>query len=64
MKRLLLAMALVSFLLVPVMGGAAEKFPIKPIELDVPFAAGGSTDVWPDWSLSTLPNISTSPWSW
>ena len=33
------------FLLFPVFGRAAEKFPTKSIELDVPFAAGGSTDV-------------------
>jgi tripartite-type tricarboxylate transporter receptor subunit TctC len=33
------------FLLLPAAGGAAEKFPAKSIELVVPFAAGGSTDV-------------------
>jgi tripartite-type tricarboxylate transporter receptor subunit TctC len=45
MKRLLWAMVLVSFLLLPAVGGTAEKFPAKPIEMVVPFAAGGSTDV-------------------
>ncbi len=45
MKRLLWAMVLVSFLLLPAIGGTAEKFPTKPIEMVVPFAAGGSTDV-------------------
>ena len=32
-------------LLLPAAAIAAEKFPAKAIELDVPFAAGGSTDV-------------------
>jgi tripartite-type tricarboxylate transporter receptor subunit TctC len=32
-------------LIFPAMGGAQEKFPAKTIELVVPFAAGGSTDV-------------------
>ena len=38
-------MVLCFFLLLPAAAGAAEKFPAKAIELDVPFAAGGSTDV-------------------
>src|SRR5512135_2613813 len=44
-KRILCLFALMSFVSVPLLAGAAEKFPSKPIELDVPFAAGGSTDV-------------------
>jgi len=38
-------MVICFFLLLPVAAVAAEKFPAKAIELDVPFAAGGSTDV-------------------
>ena len=38
-------MVICFFLLLPAAAGAAEKFPAKAIELDVPFAAGGSTDV-------------------
>ena len=44
-KKIFWGIVLCSFLLFPAMGGAAEKFPTKPIELDVPFSAGGSTDV-------------------
>jgi tripartite-type tricarboxylate transporter receptor subunit TctC len=44
-KRLILATGLCILLLLPLSGKAAEKFPTKSIELDVPFAAGGSTDV-------------------
>jgi tripartite-type tricarboxylate transporter receptor subunit TctC len=44
-KRTLLGLVLVAFLALPASGMAAEKFPSKAIELDVPFAAGGSTDV-------------------
>jgi tripartite-type tricarboxylate transporter receptor subunit TctC len=44
-KRTLLGLVLVVFLALPASGMAAEKFPTKAIELDVPFAAGGSTDV-------------------
>ena len=43
--RIFFAIALCMFLLFPVVGRAAEKFPTKSIEIDVPFAAGGSTDV-------------------
>ncbi len=39
------SMVLCLFLFIPGMVGGAEKFPTKPIELVVPFAAGGSTDV-------------------
>ncbi|MGA2955009.1 MAG: tripartite tricarboxylate transporter substrate binding protein [Thermodesulfobacteriota bacterium] len=45
MKKIFWGLVLCSFLLFPAMGGAVEKFPTKAIELDVPFAAGGSTDV-------------------
>ncbi len=38
-------MVLCFFLFLPAAAGAAEKFPAKAIELVVPFAAGGSTDV-------------------
>jgi tripartite-type tricarboxylate transporter receptor subunit TctC len=44
-KRILLGLVLGAFLSLPASGMAAEKFPTKAIELDVPFAAGGSTDV-------------------
>jgi tripartite-type tricarboxylate transporter receptor subunit TctC len=44
-KKTFWGIVLCSFLLFPIMGGAAEKFPTKAIEMDVPFAAGGSTDV-------------------
>jgi tripartite-type tricarboxylate transporter receptor subunit TctC len=44
-KKIFWGVVLCSFLLFPIMGGAAEKFPTKSIELDVPFSAGGSTDV-------------------
>ena len=44
-KRLIFVMGLCFLLLLPFSGKAAEKFPTKNIELDVPFAAGGSTDV-------------------
>jgi len=43
--RILLALVLGVFLSFPAWGMAAEKFPTKAIEVDVPFAAGGSTDV-------------------
>jgi len=44
-KRILLGLVLAAFLTLPPSGMAAEKFPTKAIEIDVPFAAGGSTDV-------------------
>ncbi len=43
--RLVFVLALCFALFLPVPGRTAEKFPTKAIELDVPFAAGGSTDV-------------------
>jgi tripartite-type tricarboxylate transporter receptor subunit TctC len=44
-NRLIFVIGLCILLLLPFSGKAAEKFPTKSIELDVPFAAGGSTDV-------------------
>jgi tripartite-type tricarboxylate transporter receptor subunit TctC len=44
-KKIFLAIVLSCVSALPMMGMAAEKFPTKPIELIVPFAAGGSTDV-------------------
>jgi len=44
-KKIILLMILCLCLVIPAMVAAAEKFPSKPIEVVVPFAAGGSTDV-------------------
>ncbi len=44
-KKIVLLMILCLCLVIPAMVAAAEKFPTKPIEVVVPFAAGGSTDV-------------------
>jgi tripartite-type tricarboxylate transporter receptor subunit TctC len=44
-KKIFCGIVIGSFLLFPAMGGAAEKYPTKAIELDVAFVAGGSTDV-------------------
>jgi tripartite-type tricarboxylate transporter receptor subunit TctC len=44
-KKILVGLALAAFLALPASGMGAEKFPAKAIELVVPFAAGGSTDV-------------------
>ena len=44
-RKIFSAILLCAFLIVPALGGAQEKFPTKAIEMVVPFAAGGSTDV-------------------
>jgi tripartite-type tricarboxylate transporter receptor subunit TctC len=44
-KAKILGMVLFFSLILPPLGGAADKFPTKAIELVAPFAAGGSTDV-------------------
>jgi tripartite-type tricarboxylate transporter receptor subunit TctC len=50
------------FLLLPLSAaGAAEKFPSKPIELIVPFAAGGSTDVLARLASKYAPNYFDKP---
>jgi tripartite-type tricarboxylate transporter receptor subunit TctC len=45
MRKKTLAVILGAFLFLPAMGGTAEKFPTEPIEMVVPFPAGGATDV-------------------
>jgi tripartite-type tricarboxylate transporter receptor subunit TctC len=45
LKKMLVSIVVVSFLLLPMLAGAQEKYPTKAIEMVVPFAAGGSTDV-------------------
>jgi tripartite-type tricarboxylate transporter receptor subunit TctC len=45
LKKCSVGILLVSLLVMPNLAGAQEKYPTKAIELVVPFAAGGSTDV-------------------
>jgi len=60
-KKIVLGIVLCSFLVLPAMAGAAEKFPTKAIELIVPFAAGGSTDVLARLVSKTAPKYFDKP---
>jgi tripartite-type tricarboxylate transporter receptor subunit TctC len=45
MKKVVIAAILAVLLTLPLLAAAQDKYPAKPIEITVPFAAGGSTDV-------------------
>jgi len=44
-RKIFFVVIFCGLLFLPALGESTEKFPTKPIELVVPFAAGGSTDV-------------------
>lgn len=60
-EKIVLGIILCAFLVLPAMAEAAEKFPTKPIELIVPFAAGGSTDVLARLVSKTAPKYFDKP---